>query len=197
MVPRWHLLLQHLQHQWPGGAKFAHLYEIYTNGWTSLLWIACHWFDFQCAESCTNALNNPIPGIKRNWSNLHLNPSFCLLRCVHTMPRGRMQHTAALPRGKSCSVYAANAIASTWKKNFLQTFFRLPKLWNKIGELGLIFFSNWLIPFWKPLRYVHTMPRGTQLQSVARLRGKRCAMSQVYVNGALAWLWHAGRCCAA
>ncbi len=36
-----------------------------------------------------------------------------LVRCVHTMPRGRMQHTAALPRGKSCSSYAANAIAST------------------------------------------------------------------------------------
>ncbi len=67
------------------------------------------------------------------------------------MPRGRMQHTAALPRSKSCSAYAANAIASTWKKNFLQTCFRLPKLWNEISELGLIFFSNWLMPFWNPL----------------------------------------------
>ncbi len=67
------------------------------------------------------------------------------------MPRGRMQHTAALPHGKSCSAYAANAIMFTWKKNFLQTFFRLPKLWNKIGQLGLIFFSNWLIPFWNSL----------------------------------------------
>ncbi len=72
-------------------------------------------------------------------------------RYVHTMPHGRMQHTAALSRGKSCSAYAANAIASTWKKNFLHTFFRLPKLWNEIGELGVIFFSNWLIPFWNPL----------------------------------------------
>ncbi len=35
------------------------------------------------------------------------------LRCVHTMPRGRMQHTAALLRGKSCLAYAANAIVST------------------------------------------------------------------------------------
>ncbi len=67
------------------------------------------------------------------------------------MPCGRMQHTAVLPRGKSCSVYAANAIASTWKKNFLHTFFWLSKLWNEIGELGLIFFLNWLIPFWNPL----------------------------------------------
>ncbi len=67
------------------------------------------------------------------------------------MPCGRMQHTAALPRGKSYSAYASNAIASTRKKNFLQTFFRLPKLWNEIGELGLIFFFNWLIPFWNPL----------------------------------------------
>ncbi len=66
------------------------------------------------------------------------------------MPRGRMQHTAALPCDKSCSAYAANAVASTWKKNFLQTF-RLPKLWNDIGELGLIFFLNWLIPFWNLL----------------------------------------------
>ncbi len=72
-------------------------------------------------------------------------------RCVHTMPHGRMQHTAALPCGKSCSAYAANAIASTWKKNSLQTFFRLPKLWNEIGKLGLIFFSNWLILFWNLL----------------------------------------------
>ncbi len=67
------------------------------------------------------------------------------------MPRGKMQHTAALPRGKSWSAYAANAIMSKWKKNFLQTFFRLPKLWNEIGELGVIFFSHWLIPFWNPL----------------------------------------------
>ncbi len=74
-----------------------------------------------------------------------------LLRCIHTMPRSRMQHTAALSRGRNCSAYAANAIASTWKKNLVQTFFRLPKLWNKISELGLIFFSNWLIPFWNPL----------------------------------------------
>ncbi len=36
-----------------------------------------------------------------------------LLRYVHTMPCGRMQHNAALPCGKSCSAYAANAIAST------------------------------------------------------------------------------------
>ncbi len=58
------------------------------------------------------------------------------------MPWGRMQ---------SCSAYAANAIASTWKKNFLQTFFGLQKLWNETSELCLIFFSNWLIPFWNPL----------------------------------------------
>ncbi len=64
------------------------------------------------------------------------------------MPCSRMQHTVALPWGKSCSAYAANAIASTWKKSFLQTVFRLQKLWNKTGELCLISFSNWLIPFW-------------------------------------------------
>ncbi len=67
------------------------------------------------------------------------------------MLRGRMQHTAALPHGKSSSAYTTNMITSTWKKNFLQTFFRLPKLWNEVGELVLIFFSNWLIPFWNPL----------------------------------------------
>ncbi len=45
------------------------------------------------------------------------------------------------------------------------------------------------------LRYVHTMPRGTQRQSVARPSGKSCAMPQVYVDVALAWLRHAVRCC--
>ncbi len=40
-----------------------------------------------------------------------------------------------------CSAYAANAIASTWKKNFLQTFFMLQKLWNKTGDL-VWFFSQ-------------------------------------------------------
>ncbi len=73
------------------------------------------------------------------------------LRCTHTMPRGRMQHTAALLRSESCSAYAGNAITSTWKKNFLQTFFMLQKLRNETGELCLIFFLNWLIPFWNPL----------------------------------------------
>ncbi len=33
----------------------------------------------------------------------------------------------------------------------MQNFFRLQKLWNETGELCLIFFSNWLIPFWNPL----------------------------------------------
>ncbi len=48
-----------------------------------------------------------------------------------------------------------------------------------------------------PLRYVHTMPCGTQRQSAARLRGKSCAMPQVYVDVASAWLWHTVRCCVA
>ncbi len=37
------------------------------------------------------------------------------------------------------------------KNNFLQTYFRLQKLWNETSELCLIFFSNWLMPFWNPL----------------------------------------------
>ncbi len=41
------------------------------------------------------------------------------------------------------------------------------------------------------LRYVHTMPRGTQRQSVARPRNKSRAMPQVYVDTASAWLRHA------
>ncbi len=72
------------------------------------------------------------------------------LRCVHTMLRGRKQHTAALPHGKSYSAYAANLIASTLKKNFLQTI--LQKLWNETSELRLIFFSIRLMPFWSPLK---------------------------------------------
>ncbi len=67
------------------------------------------------------------------------------------MPCGRMQHTAALPCGNSCSAYATKSIESTLKKNFLQTNFRLQKLWNETSELRLIFFSNWVMPFWNPL----------------------------------------------
>ncbi len=66
-----------------------------------------------------------------------------VLLSLWTMPRGRMQHTAALPRGKSCSAYAASAITSTWKKNFLQTFFRLQKLWNETGELWFFSQTGW------------------------------------------------------
>ncbi len=73
------------------------------------------------------------------------------LRCVHTMPRSRMQHMAALLRGKSCSAYATNSIASTLKNNFLQT----QKLRNKTSELRLIFFCNWLMPFWNPLLIIY------------------------------------------
>ncbi len=43
------------------------------------------------------------------------------------MPRGRMQHTAALLRGKSCSAYAANAITSTWKKEFFANLLQVTK----------------------------------------------------------------------
>ncbi len=89
-----------------------------------------------------------IPRHNYLWLQLKATQTY---RCVHTTLRGRMQHTAASPRGKSCSANAANAIMSTWKNNFLQTFFRLQKLWNETGELCLIFFSNWLIPFWNPL----------------------------------------------
>ncbi len=67
------------------------------------------------------------------------------------MPRGRMQHTAALPQRQKLLGICRQYDHVHMKKNFLQTFFRLPKLWNEIGELGLIFFSKWLIPFWKPL----------------------------------------------
>ncbi len=73
------------------------------------------------------------------------------------MPRGRMQQSAALLRSKSCSAYAANAIA-LHEKNFLQTFFSLQKLWNETGELSLIFFLKLAdnhfetpMPAWLPL----------------------------------------------
>ncbi len=47
------------------------------------------------------------------------------------------------------------------------------------------------------LRYIHTIPRGTQRQSAVRPRGKSCAMPQVCVDIVLAWLRHAVRCCVA
>ncbi len=42
------------------------------------------------------------------------------------MPRGRMQHNAALPRGKSCSAYATKLIPSTLKR-ILSTIFQFTK----------------------------------------------------------------------
>ncbi len=74
------------------------------------------------------------------------------------MLRDRMQHTVALLRAESCSAYAINAIVSTWKKNFLQIFFRLQKLWNETGELCLIFFLKLTDTILKPL--TQHMPRG-------------------------------------
>ncbi len=44
-------------------------------------------------------------------------------RCVHAMPHDRMQHNTTLPRGRSCSAYAARLIMSTLKKNFCQLYF--------------------------------------------------------------------------
>ncbi len=110
------------------------------------------------------------------------------------MPHGRMQHTAALPCGKSCLAYAANAIASTWKKNFLQTFFRLSKLWNEIGELGLIFFSNWLKPFWNPLLIICCAASfdGTDNLPIEFLgRAASNGMSQPSWRNVHIYLWHA------
>ncbi len=49
------------------------------------------------------------------------------IRLVHTMPCGRMQHIAALLRGKSCSAYAASLNASTLKNHFLLTIFQVTK----------------------------------------------------------------------
>ncbi len=69
-------------------------------------------------------LSRPVPSRPVPFSvcvvsmlNLNLNDdrrATLTLRCVHTIPRGKMQHTAALPRGKTCSAYAATAIASTF-----------------------------------------------------------------------------------
>ncbi len=63
------------------------------------------------------------------------------------MPCGRMQHTAALPRGKSCLAYAANAIASTF---FADLFSGYQNCGTRSANL-VWFFFKWLIPFWNPL----------------------------------------------
>ncbi len=67
----------------------------------------------------------------------------------------QIQHTAALPHGKSCSAYAANAIASTWKTKFLPTF-RLQRLeWGRWTLSD--FFLKLADTILKPL--THHMPR--------------------------------------
>ncbi len=89
-------------------------------------------------ENWVIIVKNPIKSsMLDDWSS-----AMMVLRCVHTMPRGRMRHTAALPHDKSCSAYAANAIVSTWKKNFWQTFFRLQNLWNRLVNFVWFFFSQ-------------------------------------------------------
>ncbi len=75
----------------------------------------------------------------------------------HYATRQNATHCNFAMRQK-CSAYAANAIASTWKNNFLQTFFRLQKLWNEIGELLSDFFLKLADTILKP--FTHHMPRG-------------------------------------
>ncbi len=77
-----------------------------------------------------------------------------ILRCVHTMPRGRMQRTAALPHGKSCLAYAANAIAST----FFADLFQVTKTVERDRQTLCDFFFKLADTILKPL--IHQLPRG-------------------------------------
>ncbi len=70
------------------------------------------------------------------------------------MPRGRMQHTAALSRGKSCLAYAANAMAST----FFADLFQVTKTVDRDRRTWYDFFFKLADTILKPL--IHQMPRG-------------------------------------
>ncbi len=70
------------------------------------------------------------------------------------MPHGKMQHTAALPRGKICSAYAANAIAST----FFADLFQVTKTVERDRRTWCDFFFKLADTILKPL--IHQMPRG-------------------------------------
>ncbi len=73
------------------------------------------------------------------------------------MLHGRMQHIAALPRGKSCSAYAANAIASTRKKIFAGLL-QVTKTVERDRRTWSDFFLKLADTMLKPL--THHMPRG-------------------------------------
>ncbi len=73
------------------------------------------------------------------------------------MPRDRMQHIAALPSGKSCSVYAANLIVSTLKNNCLLTIFQVTKTVEHKTCVFRVFSLYLYTTILKPLTY--HMPR--------------------------------------
>ncbi len=68
-------------------------------------------------------------------------------------------HYAAWQNATHCSFAARQKLLGIcrqcdrvhMKKEFFTDLLQVPKLLNEIGKLGLIFFSNWLIPFWNPL----------------------------------------------
>ncbi len=74
------------------------------------------------------------------------------------MQRGGMRRTAALPRGKSCSAYTTNAIASTWKKNFFADLFQVTKTVERDRWTCSDFFLQLADTILKPL--THHMLRG-------------------------------------
>ncbi len=90
------------------------------------------------------------------------------------MPHGRMQHTAPLPWGKSCSAYAVNLFASTLKNNFLLSIFRVTKtvklmLKKTTIELSLIFYLTGCCNSETP--YSHDLVKiMSTLQSMANIR---------------------------
>ncbi len=74
-----------------------------------------------------------------------------LLKGASTLCRATEYNTLQLCRAAKVVRHMPPMRSHPHEKSFLQTFFRLQKLWNKTGEVCLIFFSNWMTPFWNPL----------------------------------------------
>ncbi len=77
----------------------------------------------------------------------------CLLNCkgVSTICRAAECNILQLCQLAKVARHTLLMRSRLHEKRILQTFFSLQKLWNETSELCLIFFSNWLIPFWNPL----------------------------------------------
>ncbi len=136
-----------------GSCAIVGVWKVHKNMYDFKVRNILHWGDFfgtsflgQRLEECRDLASTDVYVTARKRGTVGQRDP----KGVSTLRRGAKCNTMQLCHMAKVALHMPQMRSRPHEKIiFLQTF-RLQKLWNETGELCLIFFSNWLIPFWNP-----------------------------------------------